>query len=217
MLLGGDVDIVPVRIVAAGGRGHIVVETTNPPNDDRSFWTGAYLKMHVVHPGDWWPGDWPPLLVNPATGALIPYDPAGTSTAANPGWYCTTDNTYATRTAGPTQFVRVNGPATLLNTTLQWLYRWNRIPTDLYYSSLVGPNYNVSGSHDWDLLDNGLYGQHTDGADMDGMNYAADVGLGRAPVASVAEADAFVNKVIAKLSPANRKALTLMLKRIGKE
>lgn len=197
VLLGGDVSIVPVRIVATGCRGHIPVETTDPPNDNRSYWTGTYLKMHVVNPGEWWPGDWPLILVNPASGALIPHDPAGTSTDADPGWYYTTDNTYATRTAGPTQFVRVNGPAALLNTTLQWLYRWNRIPTDLYYSSLVGANYNVSGFHDWDLIDNELYGQHTDGADMDGVNYATDVGLGRAPVASVAEADAFVNKVIA--------------------
>jgi len=197
VLLGGDVSLVPVRIVAAGCRGYIPVETTDPPIDNRSYWNGTYLKMHVVNPGEWWPGDWPLILVNPASGALIPHDPAGTSAAANPGWYYTTDNTYATRTVGPTQFVRVNGPAALLNTTLLWLYRWNRIPTDLYYSSLVGPNYNVSGSHDWDLIDNELYGQHTDGADMDGVNYAADVGLGRAPVASVAEADAFVNKVIA--------------------
>jgi hypothetical protein len=198
VLLGGDVSIVPVRIVAgASWLGEIYVETIDPPQNDRSFWTGTYLKMHVVYPGDWWPGDWPLILANPGTGALIPYDPAGTSTVANPGWYYTTDDTYATRTVGPTPFVRVNGPASLANATLRWLYRWNRIPTDLYYSSLVGPNYNVSGFHDWDLIDNELYGQHTDSADMDGVNYAADVGLGRAPVASVAEADAFINKVIA--------------------
>ena len=199
VLLGGDVSIVPVRIVAAGCRGHISVETTDPPNDNgnTSYWTGTYLKMHVANPSTWWPGDWPLILVNPANGTLIPYDSAGTSTAANPGWHYTTDNTYATRTSVPTQFVRVNGPASLLNTTLLWLYRWNRIPTDLYYSSLVGPYYNVSGSHDWDLINNEIYGQHTGSEDMDGVNYAADVGLGRAAVASVAEADAFVNKVIA--------------------
>ena len=197
VLLGGDIDIVPVRIIAGGCRGFIGVGTSDPPADNQSHWTGTYLKMHVVNPGEWWPGDWPLILVNPASGALIPYDPAGTSNTTNPGWYYTTDNTYTTQSAGPTQFMRVNGPAALLNTTLQWLYRWNRIPTDLYYSSLVGPNYNVSGFHDWDLIDNELYGQHTDGADMDGVNYAADIGLGRAPVASVAEADAFVNKVVA--------------------
>lgn len=197
VLLGGDISIVPVRIVASGCRGQIGVDTVDPPNDNASYWTGTYLRMHVVNPGEWWPGDWPLILVNPASGTQIPYDAAGTSTAANPGWYYVTDNTYATRTAGPTQFVRVNGPAALLNATLQWLYRWNRIPTDLYYSSVVGANYNVSGLHDWDLIDNELYGQHTDGADMDGVSYAADIGVGRAPVQSVAEAEAFVNKVIA--------------------
>lgn len=197
VLLGGDVNIVPIRIVATGCRGGIPVSSVDPPDNNKSFWAGTYLKMHCVNPGEWWPGDWPLILVNPATGTLIPYDTAGTSNAANAGWFYTTDNTYATRTAGPTHFVRVNGPAELLNTTLQWLYRWNRVPTDLYYSSLVGPNYNVSGLHDWDLVDNELYGQNTDSTDLDGVNYTADIGVGRAPVASKTEADAFVNKVIA--------------------
>ncbi|WP_460597397.1 C25 family cysteine peptidase [Geomonas sp. Red276] len=197
VLLGGDVNIVPERLVAGNAEGHIAVDAADPPADNRSFWTGTYLKMHVVSAGDWWPGDWPLLLVNPTTGDLIPYDSAGTSGAATPGWYYTTDNTYATRTATTTQFVRVNGPAAMVNATLQWLYRWNRIPTDLYYSSLVGPNYNVAGRHDWDLIDNGIYGQQTGGTNLDGLGFNADVGLGRAPVASVAEAEAFVKKVIA--------------------
>jgi len=196
VLLGGDVEIVPVRTVPGAWTCHIPVGTTDPPNDKSSYWTGAYLKMHAEAGLDWnWPGDWSLALVNPKTGALIPYDSTG---AAAVGWHYTTDNTYATPQAGWSPFVRANGPAALLNVELQWLYEWNRIPTDLYYSSLVGPNYNVSGVHDWDLIGNKLYGQHTfDGADIDGVSYWADIGLGRAPVSSADDAVAFVNKVIA--------------------
>ena len=176
VLLGGDVGIVPVRIVAGDGCCVISVDATDPPDAKKSYWTGTYLKMNVTNL-DWgWPGDWPLVLVNFATGAVIPYDSAGTSTVAIPGWYYTTDNTYATRTTTATNFVRVNGPAALINTTLQWLYRFNRIPTDLYYSSLVGPDYSMPGLHDWDLLDNEIYGQHPGGANTDGVSYAADIG-----------------------------------------
>jgi hypothetical protein len=197
VLLGGDVNIIPTRWVAGDMRGYIGVETTNPPEDNCSYWTGTQLHMHVVNPGEWWPGGTPHVLVNPTNGALIPQDMAGTSSAANPGWYYTTNDSYSVRTANRTQYVVVNGPAALVNTTLQWLYEWNMLPSDLYYSSLVGPNYNLSGVHDWDLLDNGLYGQCYGTNNIDGVDFAADIGLGRAPVGSAAEADAFVTKVIA--------------------
>ena len=110
--------------------------------------------------------------------------------------YCTT-NSYATRTNAVTQFVRVNGPAALLNATLQWTYEWNNIPTDLYYASLDGPSYDQMGLHDWDLTNNGVYGQHNDGSDFDGDIYDADVSVGRVPVASAAQAEACVKKLIA--------------------
>lgn len=51
--------------------------------------------------------------------------------------------------------------------------------------------------HDWDLANNGLYGQHTGSANLDRVEMGADVGVGRAPVATAAEAGAFVNKVLA--------------------
>lgn len=196
VLLGGDVCIIPVRVVTGELEGSVPLGTNNPPDENRSYWTGAYLKMHVVDLVELWP-NWPLILVNPALGTRIPYDPTGTSSAVNPGWYYTTNNTYETQTAGPTDFVRVNGPASLLNTNLQWLYRWNQIPTDLYYSSLIGSCYDVPGRHDWDLNDNGLYAQHGAGVLLDGVHFTADIGVGRAPVTSVAEAGDFVNKVIA--------------------
>lgn len=193
-LLGGDVGIVPVRSVSANCRGHIPVETNNPPANNRSFWTGSFLKMHVVNPGDWWPGPAAEhVLVTEGTGELIPRDPTGTGT----GWHYCTSDTYATVSATPTEFVRVNGTAALLNATLKWQYHWNTLPTDLYYASLEGPGYNVPGRHDWDVLNNGLYGQHDGGTNFDGVNYATHISVGRASVTNAAQATAFVDKVIA--------------------
>ena len=199
VLLGGDISIIPVRRVAGAFLGEIDIKNTDPPLTNTSFWANTYLKMNAV--GDqhsWWP---PPtnaqLLVRPDTGLHIPFDAAGTSGSTQMGWYFCTDNTYATRSITPTKFVRVNGPATAIKAKLQWLYTWNTIPTDLYYSSLQGAKYSLLGIHDWDLDDNRIYGQHAENRDLDGAEFEADVSLGRAPVATEAEASAFVDKIIA--------------------
>jgi hypothetical protein len=198
VLLGGDVDIIPIRRVASAVLGHINVTGSDPPPDNGSFWTGRFLKMNVVNPGDWWPGPSADhLLVRPDTGRLIPYDRDGASGPKRPGWYFTTDISCEERSKEPTQYVRVNGPEREINATLQWLYEWNTLPTDLYYASLTGPGYDVPGAHDWDLLDNGIYGQHDWSADHDGVSYTTDVSVGRAPVSSPEQASAFASKVIA--------------------
>jgi hypothetical protein len=186
-----------VRRVAGASEGHIREQTDdNPPPNNKSFWAGSYLRMRVVNPGVWWPGSRTDhLLVRPDTGMLIPYDPSGSSGPTQLGWYFTTNDSYNVRSTTPTQFVRVNGPESQIRTTLQWLYQWNMLPTDLYYASLTAPTYNQPGKHDWDLLDNGVYGQHTNDADLDGVSYAPDISVGRAPVASPAQASAFVAKV----------------------
>ncbi|WP_455202246.1 C25 family cysteine peptidase, partial [Kaarinaea lacus] len=198
LLLGGDINIVPVRQVAGALRGHINKESTNPPNDNKSYWTGSYMRMHVVNPGEWWPGGRTDhLLVRPDNGLFIPFDATGSSSTTQRGWFFTTDDSYSTRSAVPTNYVRVNGPSAEVNASLQFLYQWNTLPTDFYYASLVGANYNQPGLHDWDLLNNGIYGQHRYNTDHDGVDYQADVSVGRAPVSSTSQAEAFVNKVIA--------------------
>lgn len=62
-------------------------------------------------------------------------------------------------------------------------YTESAMPTDLYYSGLDGT---------WDANTNGTYGETTDSVDM-----AYDVILGRIPVRTAGQADAYVNKVIA--------------------
>ena len=199
VLLGGDINIIPVRRIAGALCAEINTQTTDPPPDNTSFWANTYLKMKAVgNPWIWWPSPTnTQLLVRPDNGLVIPFDAAGTSGPTQLGWYFCTDNTYNTRSVNPTNFVRVNGPPAAINARLQWLYEWNRIPTDLYYSSLQGPNYSLPGFHDWDLNDNGIYGQHTSNLDLDGVEFEADVSLGRAPVATEAQATAFVDKILA--------------------
>ena len=197
VLLGGDVNIIPARQVPGATCGEMATGAADPPAENQTRWTGSFLKMNVVYPGLWWPGGTGRTLIRPDTGEVIPYDAAGTSSSTSPGWHYCTTNSYATRTNAVTQFVRVNGPAALLNATLQWTYEWNNIPTDLYYASLDGPSYDQMGLHDWDLTNNGVYGQHNDGSDFDGDIYDADVSVGRVPVASAAQAEAFVKKLIA--------------------
>jgi hypothetical protein len=191
VLLGGDVDIIPIRCVAGASVGSVYVQPEDPPPENCACWAGSFLKMNMLNPmprEDY-------HLVRPDTGMLIPFDADGTSGPRQRGWYFTTDSTCAERCKEPTQFVRVNGPPAEINAALQWLYELNLLPTDLYYASLTG--YDVPGAHDWDLLDNGIYGQHDWDRDLDGVLYQTDVSVGRAPVSTPEEADAFTSKVIA--------------------
>lgn len=212
LLLGGDLSVVPARSAAGAIEGHMDVAANDPPDDNQSFWTGTFLKMHVVGPGTWWPGTGARQLINAGTGQLIPFDATGATATSGTGWYFTAGD-YATRSVMATEFVRVNGPAAVVNARLQWLYEWNRIPTDLYYASLdswviayheisfwlfsVSVPYVYFPPHDWDALDNGLYGQYVNGIDVDGVHWRTDLSVGRAPVQSGEEAQAFVDKTIA--------------------
>jgi hypothetical protein len=198
VLLGGDTQIIPVRSVCGALEAHVEMKQTDPPANNTSFWTGSFLKIKLNIEDYWgWPGNIDITLVDPLTGQLIPFDAAGSSGPNKLGWFYTTDDTYATRSIDPTSFVRVNGPASKVQTNLQWLYQFNVLPTDLYYSSLVGKQYNVMGKHDWDSLDNGLYAQHYSAGVLDDFHFVPQVALGRAPVSSAAEANNFVDKVLA--------------------
>ncbi|KAM0323869.1 hypothetical protein ACHAQA_008450 [Verticillium albo-atrum] len=215
LLLGGDISIVPVRQVNGAVEGFVGPPgTVNPPDDNTSFWTGSHLRIHAVSLGTWWNASTANQLVRPDTGALIPYDATGNSSSTSPGWYFTTGDDYATRSATVTRFVRVEGPSSLINAQLQFLYVWNTLPTDLYYASLSswvirrrrvgfgGPVFTLpyvyTPPHDWDALDNGVYGQFLrDGTDLDGVILQTGISVGRAPVETADEAATFVDKTLA--------------------
>ncbi|GAA4117108.1 hypothetical protein GCM10022415_14670 [Knoellia locipacati] len=213
LVLGGDIETVPTRTVTGGCRGTIDTTATNPPEDNRSFWTGGHLRMNVTGPGEWWGASTANILTRPDTGQLIPYDPAGTSSAASPGWFFT-NSSYTMRQTTPSQYVRVNGPAALVNAQLQWHYHWNQLPTDFYYASLQGWYWGTrridvgwfsfvvpwvyEPDHDWDVRDNGVYGQCTvGGQDLDGVHLSTELSVGRIPVDTADEARGYVAKVAA--------------------
>jgi len=211
-LLGGDVNIIPVRKVCASawgiiGRGEAntgaVHATGSLPDgvlsgDNTTAWKGTYLAMQVKEwsPGNPQFGQADHVLSVYETGDIIPFDATGASSTTTMGWYFTTDDTFSTRSTARTKWIRVNGPAAKINKNVIWYTEDNRIPTDLYYSSLYSSQY-VSGKHDWYHLNNGLFGQHnSSNPHLSGIDYIADIGVGRAPMGTPAEALVFVNKVM---------------------
>ncbi len=192
VLLGGDVSIIPARRAASCAWGRIYSGDISK-DKNCSVWKGSYLGMRVDTNDFNSTGD---ILTNYDTGVLIPYDSAGTSSTTTAGWYYTTDDTFATFSSASTEWVRVNGPSSKVNAVMVWYTDMNLIPTDFYYASLYGSGYSVAGKHDWDHLNNHLYGQHSASKNFDNVEYHADVSIGRASVESVAEAEAFVNKVL---------------------
>jgi hypothetical protein len=130
LLLGGDIDILPVRTVV-GFVGGFSSADADPPEDGGAHWTGSYLKVRANVSAD------TPLL-RASDGRRIPYDAYGTSSTTQAGWYFTTDSTYTTRSTMATGYVRVNGPAAQVNIDLFWLTNDNTIPTDLYYADVAG-------------------------------------------------------------------------------
>ncbi len=191
VLLGGDVSIIPARQVAGTAWGQVWPGTFDEKN--KSVWYGSFLGMRIETKDL---GQSTHILTNYETGQIIPFDSLGTSSTTTPGWYHTTDNSFNTRTNTNTEWVRVNGPANQVNAKMVWFTPMNLIPTDFYYSSLYGSGYSVPGKHDFDHLDNGLYGQHNAAKSFDGVEYHTDVCIGRAPVESLVEAETFVNKVM---------------------
>ncbi len=201
VLLGGNVQVVPPREVAA----HVVI-------DDHYFrWSGeafpeanhyhydAASKTVRIHQSGTLGTDTPIVALN--GGKAFKRDIfAPTPSAASPGWLFT-DATYTDVTYHPPgEYALLRGaPADIEGTDFYAVNYSNTTPTDLYYASLEGGEYDLAGLHDWDKNDNGLYGQYNWGevGAIDGVSLTATVALGRATVADATQAGVFVNKVIA--------------------
>lgn len=118
--------------------------------------------------------------------------------AANPGWAFVSSDVYDMESDSPTEFVVLRGPTEEVeHLTPIAALRSNLIPTDFYYASLRSRLYDIAGLHDWDANGNGLYGQHSGADAYDGVNFFANVAVGRAPVKSPRDAQVFVDKVMA--------------------
>ena len=208
LLLAGDVNVVPMRRLTGSsewlsyGCQH---HWQNPPPRGKCYFV-AETNVAKLHP--WFtPAASDPLLTQHG-GWRLPYNQAASSSL--PGWYYTTEEDLLNQDEGftrlashePTQFVIVEGPGDSIDDNYYWLRECNSIPSDLYYASLLSPSYSSPDFHDFDQNDNGLYGQyHWDSAtdrevSLDGVDFASDVWVGRAPVETASQAKAFVDKIL---------------------
>ena len=205
-LMAGDVNVVPIRKLCGCNLYSTIGVSKiahNPPAQYQCTYvsgknTSKLFPGFVPQPND-------PLAAL-TSGLRIPFDrEAG---AGQLGWYYTNEQDFSNKDDGFTRlpagqsscFVIVEGPATDIDDSFYWYRDVNAIPSDFYYSSIIGPGYSQAGNHDFDLNNNGLYGQfYSDSSgdhSLDGVDWGVDVFVGRASVESGAEAHAFVDKVL---------------------
>jgi len=206
VLLGGDYNVVPVRKLTAASLLDTVGTyraSNNPPNLRECYILAAnsvakIRPLFVPYPNE--------PLSSYYGGVRIPFNREAGS--GQLGWYYTTESSFNTQNSGFSRlpieqisnFIIVEGPANIIDDNYYWAREINSIPSDLYYSSLVGPGYDQPDKHDFDLNNNGLYGQFYayvgQDVSLDGVNTFPDVFPGRASVESAAQAKAFVDKTI---------------------
>lgn len=206
VLLGGDTEIVPIRYVcgsdAHGLFGQASVTPSSSPAGEKVpkageyVWKNTFLALRLADNVNKDPnqiGQPDHILTMFKSGTLVPKVnlPSGNDIC----WFYT-DDTWTTPSTVITSYIRVNGPADIINDEPQWYTNDNLLPTDLYYSSLFGPNDLKPGCHDWDLLGNGLYGQWSRDKNLGGVDYSPDISVGRAPVSDLDGVKTFVSKII---------------------
>jgi hypothetical protein len=189
-LLGGDVNVVPARHVLGNINWFYASRDGNPtPDAGAMYFDAAAPALRYQSPYDFRPDD---VFVAVDTAQVVRYRADADPT--HPGWHWTQAD-YTTPSVTPTRFIVIRGGAALLAKTFTVPQYINMIPTDLYYASVDSPLYSLPGRHDWDNDGNGLYGWW-DGGNPDGIDFAADISVGRAPVRTTAHAHTFVEKVL---------------------
>lgn len=206
VLLGGDVEIVPARTALGetgnDGLAHWLESGTTDerPGVGKSKWDASTetLRIHLAPPPFYLPEpfDNSTALVDSVSGRA--YLHVAAPSAANPGWAFASSDAYDMESDSPTEFVVLRGPTEeVAHLSPIAALKSNLIPTDFYYASLRSRLYGIAGLHDWDANGNGLYGQHHGADAYDGVNFFANVAVGRAPVKSPRDAQVFVDKVMA--------------------
>lgn len=202
VLMAGDHNVVPIRHLCGSSLYHtigVVLDTVNPPAERCCFFLAGNntSKLHpefTPNPSD--------LLATYTSGLRIPFNREAGS--GQLGWYFTNENDFNTKNDGfkrlpieeSSRFIIVEGPNSDINDHFYWLRDVNSIPSDFYYSSIVGPGYSQASNHDFDLNNNEMYGQYAGENSLDGVSWSVDVYVGRASVESALEAKAFVDKTI---------------------
>lgn len=189
-LLGGDVNILPPRhILGNSGWYHIAKKDAADPAAGEMYYDASGPLIRYRAPYDFTTDD---LFFAVQTGEVIRY--RHDATTAQPGWYWTQAD-YTTKSTTVTRYIVLRGPAALLTKTFTVPQYINMIPSDFYYGSVDSPLYSLPGKHDWDNDNNGIYGWY-DSGNPDGVDFAADISVGRAPVNDTASTTAFVDKIL---------------------
>jgi hypothetical protein len=200
------------------------VSTTNPPPRGRALVENA---ARLCHDGTYWTPNSESLLCN-SHGKKIPFK-KDINAIYHHGWYFATKNylplydsdgnlsgtpeIYLTENAYPETPMGskacnliVGGPKSIIDDDFYWAiepYRF--IPSDLYYARMH-PGPLAGHKHDFDIEDNGCYGQHRWDDDVGEYGkdvtleshdtYNPDIWVGRAPVDSAIDARSFIYKVL---------------------
>jgi len=189
-LLGGDVNILPPRhILGNSDWFHIAKKDAADPAAGEMYYDASGPLIRYRAPYDFTTDD---LFFAVDTGEVIRY--RHDATTAQPGWYWTQSN-YTTKSTTGTRYIVIRGPAALLTKTFTVPQYSNMIPSDFYYGSVDSPLYSLPGKHDWDNDNNGIYGWY-DFGNPDGVDFAADISVGRAPVNDTASTTTFIDKVL---------------------
>lgn len=189
-LLGGDVNILPPRhILGNSSWYYIEKKSAASPAAGKMYHdtVASLIRYHAEY--DFTKED---LFFAVETAQVICHDQ--NASTQQPGWYWTQSD-YTTKSTTATRFIVLRGPASLLGKTFTVPQYRNMIPADFYYGSVSSPLYSQPGRHDWDNDDNGIYGWYESG-NPDGVDFAADISIGRAPVNDTASAKVFVDKVL---------------------
>ncbi|HYF96204.1 MAG TPA: C25 family cysteine peptidase [Symbiobacteriaceae bacterium] len=194
VLIGGDTDVIPVREVAALSHYNWFTRQTAATPDENRCVYDAVKKQTNIFMKDAISSTTPLLAIT--SGVRLPYNPAAST--ASPGWYFASSISFAVASPVPTKYVVVKGPTATINDAAGFYKITDTfsIPTDLYYASLESSRYNKADKHDWDALNNGLYGYYTETGEPSGIAFTFNVCVGRAPAATPEQAKAFVDKVI---------------------
>ena len=193
VLLGGDIDVVPPRHVSVWGHANAPhyhqLEDDERPTPGHVYWDSEKGRALVntsrtdfTH------------VISQRSGRTFAH--AAEPTEASPGWRVV-DADLCDMTDAPagSRCLEVIAPAAdIENSYIALVLRENTIPTDLYYASLRGREYDTPGRHDWDLNDDGFYGTNLWDRSADGVSYWATLRLGRAPVSTATDARNFVLK-----------------------
>ena len=157
--------------------------------------TRIYLNRGVSLPSTSGEGDCVLVWDGAERGRAISYDPTTSPTRLGFRFVDDLLDSPAAPSATPTRYLEIQGPTAFHGQTFVLKTDLNYIPSDLYFGDVAASEYPTDTHHEWDADDNRVYGERF-GGELDKVNSFTDVHIGRLPVATEAEAETVVDKII---------------------